>query len=74
MDLFDKPTSETEKINPFVETPEKPDFWFEVEKAKKKHGKANVHKHINDTIPDSKRRLNKVLERIRSKRNVIKLD
>jgi hypothetical protein len=68
MDLFDNCDSGQPKINPFVETETKPDFFYEVTKAKKKHGKAAVHKHINDTVPDSKRRLQKILDRLRSKK------
>lgn len=79
MDLFDsKPEDsqqDTPKINPFVETESGgTDFFYEVTKAKKKHGKAAVHKHINDTVPDAKRRLKKILDRIHAKRNGVKFD
>lgn len=72
MDLFDSQDSDSQdnsKINPFVETESGgTDFFYEVTKAKKKYGKAAVHKHINETVPDSKRRLKKILDRIHAKR------
>ena len=66
MDLFDEAPN-TPVPSPFNEN--KPqDIYFLYEQLKKKHSKASVHKHLNESVNDNERRKQKILERIRQKK------
>lgn len=68
MDLFDE-APDTPVPSPFSECKANPqDIYFLYEQLKKKHSKAAVHKHINESINDNERRKQKILERIRQKK------